>query len=98
MTPESKDHADQLCKHIYGATASENYDLPLMELEHYADLLEDVERLMTAAVTNARAQGKSWAAIGNVIGVTRQAAQQRYAPAAARPAAPMGGQGLLPTG
>jgi len=37
------------------------------------------ERLLAAAVTRARQTGQPWSAIGTQLGVTRQAAQQRFA-------------------
>src|SRR5690349_18241280 len=36
------------------------------------------ERLLREAVANARRAGQSWDAIGRVLGVSRQAAQQRF--------------------
>jgi len=40
--------------------------------------LRRTERLLVAAVTRARQHGHSWTAIGQRLGVTRQAAQQRF--------------------
>lgn len=37
------------------------------------------EDAVTAAVAAARESGVSWAAVGSVLGVSRQAAQKRYA-------------------
>ncbi|WP_380167164.1 hypothetical protein [Jannaschia sp. R86511] len=42
---------------------------------------EETSRLLSEAVANARAAGHSWDAIGRLIGVSRQAAQQRFGPA-----------------
>lgn len=42
---------------------------------------EETSRLLQDAVANARAAGHSWDAIGRLIGVSRQAAQQRFGPA-----------------
>lgn len=39
----------------------------------------DAERTLAAAVTRARQTGQPWSAIGTRLGVTRQAAQQRFA-------------------
>lgn len=40
---------------------------------------QDITRvLLRQAVTSARASGHSWASIGGVLGLTRQAAQQRF--------------------
>lgn len=63
----------------------------LSELDRPADLLRSVnhsnrllEAVKVTAVREMRASGESWAAVGDALGLTRQAAQQRYgAPAAA---------------
>ena len=45
----------------------------------HADLLRSYAATMTyAAVAGARREGASWAAIGEQLGMTRQAAQQRF--------------------
>lgn len=44
--------------------------------------LNTAEHLLTAAVTRARQSGQPWSAIGTQLGITRQAAQQRFAPRA----------------
>ena len=41
-------------------------------------LAEDVERAVTTAVAGLRAAGFSWSEIAGRLGVTRQAAQQRW--------------------
>ncbi|HTE56231.1 MAG TPA: hypothetical protein VK698_35505 [Kofleriaceae bacterium] len=46
------------------------------------------DELLHAAVAGARRAGQSWDAIGGVLGVTRQAAQQRFKTAPAEPAGP----------
>ncbi len=43
-----------------------------------ADLSAEVESAMIQAVTGLRQQGYSWADIGTRLGITRQAAQQRW--------------------
>jgi hypothetical protein len=50
--------------------------LDLAVLTHRAH--EETGRLMRSAVTSARAAGWSWEAIGSALGMTRQAAQQRF--------------------
>ena len=42
------------------------------------DALADAERQLRAAVDAARASGESWTVIGAALGVSRQAAQQRF--------------------
>ena len=49
---------------------------------HARARLTDAEAELTAAVTRARQHGHSWAVIASRLGITRQAAQQRYGPAA----------------
>jgi hypothetical protein len=41
---------------------------------------EETQRLLHQAVIGARQSGHSWEAIGTLLGVSRQAAQQRFAP------------------
>jgi hypothetical protein len=43
---------------------------------------EEADRLLRVAVTGARQAGHSWEAIGRLLGVSRQAAQQRFAASA----------------
>ncbi|MEJ8639444.1 MULTISPECIES: hypothetical protein [Streptomyces] len=40
---------------------------------------EETSRLLRESVQGARAAGQSWDTVGNVLGVSRQAAQQRFA-------------------
>lgn len=58
---------------------------------------EETSRLLQEAVANARGAGHSWDAIGRLIGVSRQAAQQRFAPvgppATTGPERRVGGEG-----
>ncbi|MDQ3632535.1 MAG: hypothetical protein M3417_14950 [Actinomycetota bacterium] len=42
---------------------------------------EETSRLLREAIGGARRAGHSWDAVGRVLGVSRQAAQQRFAPA-----------------
>jgi hypothetical protein len=42
------------------------------------DLAEEIDTAISQAVTGLRAFGYSWAEIGSRLGVTRQAAQQRW--------------------
>ena len=49
-------------------------------LSQLADLGERVEWAMLSVIGEARSEGVTWAAIGEALGVTKQAAQQRFAP------------------
>ncbi len=50
--------------------------LDLVEIANEADL--QTEELLASAVATARSAGHSWEAIGNRLGISRQAAQQRF--------------------
>jgi hypothetical protein len=52
----------------------------LHALTQLADLGERVEWAMLSVIGEARTVGVTWAAIGDALGVTKQAAQQRFAP------------------
>jgi hypothetical protein len=45
-----------------------------------ASLIAETERCLPPAVADARDQECSWAQIGDLLGVTRASAQQRYTP------------------
>jgi hypothetical protein len=47
---------------------------------HLAAMAERVDWALLSVVGEARARGLSWQAIGTALGVTKQAAQQRFAP------------------
>jgi hypothetical protein len=53
---------------------------PLAELARLRDLKGDVDKLIIKAVRTARRQGTSWYKIGPALGVTRQAASERFGP------------------
>ena len=46
--------------------------------------LQVCEHLQKEAVQNARRAGRSWSELGALMGITRQAAQQRFAPSASK--------------
>ena len=51
------------------------------EIEHLASLAaarDAVEEGLRLAIAGQRQQGKSWTKIGDVLGISKQAAQQRY--------------------
>lgn len=52
----------------------------LHALGQLADVGERVEWAMLSLIGEARCQGVTWKAIGEALGVTKQAAQQRFAP------------------
>jgi hypothetical protein len=50
----------------------------LEELARLRDVKDDVEGLILKAVKGARRRGVSWYLIGPALGVTRQAAAEKY--------------------
>jgi len=52
----------------------------LHALGQLADIGERIEWAMLSLIGEARCQGVTWKAIGDALGVTKQAAQQRFAP------------------
>jgi hypothetical protein len=63
-----------------GETVSDDPESLLAGLSHLAEIAERVEWAMLSLVGEARARQTRWAAIGASLGVTKQAAQQRFAP------------------
>jgi hypothetical protein len=62
-------------------TASPDDDTALLAgLTHLGNIAERVDWAMLSLVGEARANGATWADIGHALGVSRQAAQQRFAP------------------
>jgi hypothetical protein len=49
-------------------------------IAHAQQELDNAEQTLAAAVHRARQQHHPWSAIGAALGITRQAAQQRFAP------------------
>jgi hypothetical protein len=63
-----------------GGTASDAPESLLAALESLAAIAERIDWAVLSLVGEARAQGVAWSAIGTSLGVTKQAAQQRFAP------------------
>jgi hypothetical protein len=63
-----------------GGTVSQDPDSLLDALHQLAEIAERVDWAMLSLVGESRAHGVSWVMIGAALGVTKQAAQQRYAP------------------
>jgi hypothetical protein len=52
----------------------------LAGLTHLGEIAERIDWALLSLVGEARATGATWADIGSALGVSRQAAQQRFAP------------------
>ncbi len=66
-----------------GKRVADADEFELAELVALRDVLEDAIRV---GIYGQRARGRSWAHIGDALGITRQSAQERYTPK--KPAAP----------
>jgi hypothetical protein len=51
----------------------------LRTIAELADQRDDVERELTEAIRSARRAQRSWSEIGAMLGVSKQAAQRKYA-------------------
>jgi hypothetical protein len=63
-----------------GDPVSEDPEALLAALSQLAAIAERVDWAMLSLVGESRAHAVAWAAIGTALGVTKQAAQQRFAP------------------
>jgi hypothetical protein len=52
----------------------------LAAMVHLAEMAERIDWALLSLVAEARASGVSWSAVGTSLGVSKQAAQQRFAP------------------
>lgn len=48
-------------------------------IAQHATRRDDAEQALTEAVCSARRHGRSWSQIGTMLGVSKQAAQRKYA-------------------
>mgnify|MGYP001260575374 CR=1 FL=1 len=60
-------------------------DAHLLTVDASRVAAEETSRLLRQAINGARAAGHSWEAVGRLLGISRQAAQQRFGTPAARP-------------
>ena len=77
---EILDHADELAKKFEDHEPEVSDERPVEEymLERAALARARSERQVADAVIAARSAGASWQKIGNLLGTSAQAAQQRY--------------------
>lgn len=77
---EILDHADELAKRFEDYEPDPADERPVEEylLERAALARARSERQIVDAITAARSKGVSWQRIGELLGTSAQAAQQRY--------------------
>lgn len=77
---EILDHADQLAKRFEDYDPKPGDERPVEEylLERAAIARARGEQQVLDAVTRAKSKGMSWQRIGDILGTSAQAAQQRY--------------------
>ena len=77
---EILDHADELAQRFEDYAPSEGDEQPVEEymLERAVVAQARGERQILDAVAAARGKGISWQRIGEILGTSAQAAQQRY--------------------
>jgi len=83
---EILDHADELARRFETYEPSEGEERPVEEylLQRAAVARARSEQQVLDAVIAARASGISWARVGQLLGTSAQAAQQRYGPVVER--------------
>lgn len=83
QTNEAAERFEELADRLDPATADVEDITELRAVAEAADAIRTDEAKLTEAVQLARAHGHSWNRIAIALGVSRQAARQRYAPKAA---------------
>ncbi len=63
-----------------GEPVSDQPESLLSAMAHLAEMAERIDWALLSLVAEARASGVSWSAVGTSLGVSKQAAQQRFAP------------------
>ena len=66
--------------HVASASLQPADTRALQAITRLAELREEVDAAILEAVRDARSQRHTWAEIGVMLGVTRQAAQHKYGP------------------
>lgn len=73
------ERAEELLDRLNPGTADVEHTDDLRSIAEAADAMASDEARLTEAVERARAHGRSWTRIGVALGVSRQAARQRFA-------------------
>jgi hypothetical protein len=68
----------EFARRIIRAAGARVGDGDEFELAELVSLRDDLERAIENAVSGQRAYGRSWAYIGDALGIKRQSAQERY--------------------
>lgn len=79
MSTNETEQAEQLLDALDPATAAAENTEDLRAVADAADTLTSDEARLTEAVEIARVHGRSWTRIGIALGISRQAARQRFA-------------------
>jgi len=79
VSMDETERAEQLLDVLDPATAAVENTEDLRAVAVAADTLATDEARLTKAVKIARVRGRSWTRIGLALGVSRQAARQRFA-------------------
>lgn len=77
------DAADALARSVLGGITDPTPEDHLVLVRRAAAAEQHAKALLQETINSARAAGHSWATIGQVLGLTRQAVQQRFGGAAA---------------
>lgn len=77
INPYTADHFGYVTT-VEDAACRQGWDQPLDTLASLELIRDQVDLFERITVREARANGSSWAEIGAALGVTRQAAQQRF--------------------
>ena len=70
---------EEWAERVYPKDLTEADTSALRAISELAEQREDVEAKLVAAVEAARKAHRSWSEIGAMLGVTKQAAQRKYA-------------------
>ena len=68
----------QFARRVIRAAGERCADADPFDLGELITLRDSIEAAIGAAVAGQRAQGFSWTEVGDGLGISRQAAQQRY--------------------
>lgn len=78
LVPRSRHDRLLELMHGYGSGVGDDKQRAVWTIATWKVAQEDAERQITKAVTKARREGVSWFHIGATLGISKQAAQQKY--------------------